>query len=179
MIEVRADWQTPNSWPTCYENGVILNKDRNMHIVNEAMALPTPCLIMVDQIGHGELIQKLMLKHMMRDVPFVRGDTSKDERLEWIKKCKEGKVPYMIASTIFDEGLDIPNLRSLILAGGKKSEIRSIQRLGRGLRRADNKTAVEVIDFYDLNPKILEKHSKERLGTWEDEGYTVTIEKIK
>jgi len=178
MIEVRADWQTPNRWPTCYEHGIMLNKERNMHIVNEAATLPTPCIIMVDQIGHGDLIQGLMLKHLMREVPFVRGDTSKEERLQWIQACKDGKVPFMITSTIFDEGLDIPNLRSIILAGGKKSEIRSIQRLGRGLRRAVGKVAVEVVDFYDLNPKILEKHSKLRLATWTDEGFNVNIIKV-
>ena len=179
MIEVQADWNTKNIWPTCYDLGIVMNKTRNLHVVNEAAVLPTPCLIMVDQISHGNLIQKLMKEKLGRDVPFVRGDTSKQDRLKYIQDCKNNLIPFMIASTIFDEGLDIPNLKSLILAGGKKSEIRSLQRLGRGLRTSSGKNTVEIIDFYDTFPKILKKHSDERLETWNSEGFVVTIEKIR
>lgn len=174
MIKSRSDYKCPEAWPACYEIGIMLNNDRNDRVVEEIANLPTPCLILVDQIGHGEIIQNRAKKRGIK-IPFLNGETNKETRKKYIEECKKGNVKHILASTIFDEGLDIPNLRSLILAGGKKSPVKYIQRLGRGLRKEQGKDRVEVIDFYDLDPKVLERHSKARLKTWKEQGFEPKI----
>ena len=59
----------------------------------------------------------------------------------------------------------------------KKSIIKVIQRLGRGLRQNDTGT-VNVFDFLDLTNNFLEKHSHERINILKNEGHTIKIIKI-
>lgn len=42
--------------------------------------------------------------------------------------------PVLIATTLADEGLDVPTLNTVILAGGGKSSTRMLQRIGRAIR---------------------------------------------
>lgn len=71
-------------------------------------------------------------------------------------------------NSLADEGLNIPALDSLILAGAGKSPTRMIQRIGRTLRPSDGKTEAIVIDFKD-NVRYLLGHYKKRREICEQE----------
>ncbi len=88
---------------------------------------------------------------------------------------KSGVLDGIIASTIFDEGIDLPNIQTVILAGGGKSEIKNLQRLGRGLRKTTGKVSLKLVDFIDTGSKTLKKHSEIRKGIWEEQGFVVKI----
>ena len=45
-------------------------------------------------------------------------------------------------STILDEGIDLPNISSIVLACGGESTIGSIKRIGRGIRKTEGKKRV-------------------------------------
>ena len=55
-----------------------------------------------------------------------------------------------------------------------KSEIATIQALGRALRVSDNKEEVYIYDFLDKE-KYLSKHSRERIVHYKKEGHEVEI----
>ena len=55
-----------------------------------------------------------------------------------------------------------------------KSEIATLQALGRALRRSDQKDKVYVYDFIDKE-KYLHKHSMERKKHYEKEGHEVVV----
>ena len=55
-----------------------------------------------------------------------------------------------------------------------KSEIATIQALGRALRKHDNKELVYVYDFLDKE-KYLKEHSLSRKRHYEREGHTVKV----
>jgi superfamily II DNA or RNA helicase len=55
----------------------------------------------------------------------------------------------LIASKIFDQGIDIPELDALILAGSGKSSARALQRIGRVIRSYPSKKWANVIEFWD------------------------------
>ena len=74
---------------------------------------------------------------------------------------KEGKHRCVIASSIFDEGVDVRPLSALILAGAGKSQTRALQRIGRVIRAYEGKKDAIVIDFFD-DSKYLRKHSQAR-----------------
>lgn len=67
-----------------------------------------------------------------------------------------------IASSIFDEGIDVKPLDALILAGGGKSQTRALQRIGRVIRPFDSKKDAVVVDFFD-DMKYMRNHSKKRI----------------
>lgn len=162
----------PKEWPRCYEYGIVTNRMRNEQIVKCFATYPGPTLILVNKLGHGTLLEKA-LQDAGFNLPFVHGVTPQSERKRIIGLLKSGKINGAIVSTIWDEGLDIPNIGTVILAGGGKSEIKNLQRLGRGLRISDGKANLKLVDFQDTSPTILKKHSSVREKIWEDQGFTL------
>lgn len=160
-------------WADAYELGIVMNKERNVSILDSASQLSGPLLILVTQLAHAKILQ-MRAKDRGMDIPIVSGADSGLKRREYVTQMRAGKINAVIATTVFDEGVDIPELRAIILAGGGKSKIKALQRVGRGLRLAKHKNVVEVIDFWDEHHPILKRHSRERLKYWEGEGFEVT-----
>jgi superfamily II DNA or RNA helicase len=82
-------------------------------------------------------------------------------------------------NTIFDEGVDVKPLDTLILAGSGKSKTRALQRVGRVLRNSPGKEEATVIDFMD-NCKYMMAHSQTRKKIYQTEPeFTIDELKIK
>lgn len=167
-----------------YKEDIVENKIRNKIAIDVAMMVlkkNKTSLIIVQRKRHGEILKEMFKEHYNIDVPFVYGGTPKKKRRNYIAqfkryyepemvKQKDGTMkqeeisPIMIASTIADEGLDIPHLSTVILTGGGKSTTRILQRIGRAIRLYENKDlnikkeAAFVVDFQD-NSKYLTDHS--------------------
>lgn len=62
-------------------------------------------------------------------------------------KNLDDKLDYIITVDIFNEGVDIPKVNQVIMLRPTQSAIIFVQQLGRGLRKADNKEYLTVIDF--------------------------------
>ena len=137
-----------------YNTYIINNPERNKKICKLAEN-HNNVLILVDRIEHGKLLYSL-LDH--RDVVFLHGKSKNRDDLNH---------HIIIATSIFDLGIDIPRLETLILAGGGKSTIKTIQRMGRVLRLFNGKNKAQIFDFYD-DAKWLEAHSKERIAIFKE-----------
>jgi len=162
-------------WRDAYERSIVLNPHRARQVLDEAKKGPHPSLIFVTQKLHGEfLMEKAKQDGYPIRMKFVNGDTPVKERQEIVKLMRSGGVDTIIATTVFDEGVDIPELASVILAGGGKSQVKALQRIGRGLRLAANKKTLNVIDFYDNQHYTVLNHSKKRMEYWKSEGFDVT-----
>jgi superfamily II DNA or RNA helicase len=163
------------SWDEVYKNGIVLNVKRNEMVVSSAVdyvkrGLPT--LILVKEIWHGELISE-MLRALKQKHAFVHGSMSMDAIETQKQRFESGKNDILVASPIFDEGVDVPAIRGLIIADGGKSVRSALQKIGRGLRKKKGSNALEVTDFADCTHKWLAKHSMERLSIYEAEGFEV------
>jgi len=161
----------PKTWPECYDFGVVTNRIRNDKIVKCFNTYPGPTLILVSKLAHGELLAKKL------SIPFLSGQSTAQERKNAIDAMKAGLEPGVVASTIWDEGIDIANIKTVILAGGGKSDIKNLQRLGRGLRLSAGKSQLQLVDFIDQSPAILARHSQLRKKLWTDQGFKITIDK--
>lgn len=142
---------TTGTYHQLYRVNVVDNIFRNNVIVEDAISLVEqgfPTLILVKQIKHGKILQK-MLKERFGPVEFISGTDYTEKRNSTIKQMREGEIDLLIASTIADEGLDIKRLGAVILAGGGKSSTRALQRIGRVIRPHENKTHAVVIDYAD------------------------------
>jgi superfamily II DNA or RNA helicase len=71
---------------------------------------------------------------------------SRDERAQAIKDLKDGMISVLCNVNIFSTGIDIPQIRTLILARPTTSEILYIQQIGRGLRPYLGKEYCIVLD---------------------------------
>jgi superfamily II DNA or RNA helicase len=160
-------------WAEVYEYVITASPVRNRQIIEEIEAAPKPCLVLLQRKKHLEYLKAMG----MSDYKVLTGSNSKQQRMQTVKELKEGKIDVVICTTIFDEGVDIPELRSVIMAGGGKSKIKTLQRLGRGLRLAEGKDEVLIVDFIDFNPATpgwtAGKHSNLRMKTYRKEGFKV------
>jgi superfamily II DNA or RNA helicase len=90
---------------------------------------------------------------------------------------RNGELDVLVASKIFDQGIDIPELNSLVLAGSGKSSARALQRIGRVIRKGKDKKDAIVVDFYD-QCKYLREHSKARKNIYMTEpGFKIIMPK--
>jgi superfamily II DNA or RNA helicase len=177
--EIGSSAMRMRKYHKAYELGVELNEDRNgiiAGLVRLHKEKAEPCLVLVNTIRHG----KSLMEIMPDEVRFLSGDEPTEVRVDVLHQLKEGKVPAVIATPIFDEGIDAPAIRVLILAGAGKSHIRLLQRIGRGMRRKlDGKNEVTIYDFEDRGERYLEGHSLYRLKLYHDEGFEVVPSDIK
>lgn len=57
------------------------------------------------------------------------------------------KLDYIFTVDIFNEGVDIPDINQVVMLRPTESPIIFVQQLGRGLRKADSKEYVVILDF--------------------------------
>ena len=164
----------PDTWPECYEFGVVLSRYRNEKIIKSMLNEDGPILCLVQSVEHGYTLEKLATKAGLETL-FISGKDKVQTRQGAIKWLREGKLKVVIGSTIWDQGVDIPEIATLILAGGGKSQIKQLQRVGRSLRLAEGKDHAKVIDFYDYTSRHLQQHSQQRKLIWLQQGFKVNL----
>ena len=83
----------------------------------------------------------------------LTGDTSNDYRTEVVERLERDDIPvenqidYIFTVDIFNEGIDIPCVNQIIMLRPTQSPIVFVQQLGRGLRKAQDKEYVIILDF--------------------------------
>lgn len=110
------DWE----YRDFYEQIVIYNDELNQHIAQYAKTFNEQglsVLILVKEIAHGEILEALI-----PDSIFLKGKNTTNQRESAIDELKDKSFLTLIATTIADMGLDLPNLDCLILAGGGGSD---------------------------------------------------------
>ena len=99
------------------------------------------------------------------------GDNTQEEREAAIDRLVDddaaNRLDYIFTVDIFNEGVDIPEINQVIMLRPTESPIIFVQQLGRGLRKADGKEFVIVLDFignYQNNYMIPIALSGDRTG---------------
>lgn len=156
-------------YPKIYDSYVVENQTRNEMIIESASKLHAKkrkTLILVKRKKHGMKILEMMPKHLR--TYYLNGDASSDERQAVKELFNMGGLDIIIASSIFDQGIDLPTLDALILAGSGKSSTRALQRIGRVIRGSAGKTDAIVVDFVDTAAYLYE-HSRKRWAIYQSE----------
>ena len=162
-----------------YRDGVIEHTKRNRLIAEIAQGTAekwgTPTLILVQWIKHGRNIKRALREIGVR-TEFISGHASTEQRFSAMAALRDGTIKCLISSTIWDEGVNVPEIGALILAGGGKAHHKVIQRIGRGLRVVRGKDYLAVFDFLDSHSKkYLVGHSRQRLRAVRDAGFAQEV----
>lgn len=154
-----------------YKLGVVFNELKN-HIIKSLLErfYNNKKIVLVKYIYHGEYLSEFL------QVPFLNGKSKKKDRELLLDKFRtDNNFNTLIASNIYDESINIPELEIVINAGGHSSNISQIQRHGRVVRRNENKEISFFIDFFESFDKRLEYHARKRIGTMKKEGLNISI----
>ena len=77
----------------------------------------------------------------------LTSDDKEDERKKKIFRFRNGEINYLCVVDIFNEGVDIPEIDTVLFLRPTKSLTVFIQQLGRGLRLAPDKDCLTVLDY--------------------------------
>jgi superfamily II DNA or RNA helicase len=77
----------------------------------------------------------------------VTGQTNADDRKGALKLLERGEINVIFCVDLFNEGLDIPDVDTVLFLRPTESAVVFLQQLGRGLRRTDGKSGLTVLDF--------------------------------
>ena len=165
------------SYADIYENYIVNNDSRNniiKRIVNDIRQKNKRAriLILTKSLDHGRTLENLLGD---RDVQFLEGADSLGERYQSITRFRgSSDSSVLIGTKILQTGINIEEITHLVNARGMKSEIATLQALGRALRRHDSKEKVFIYDFLDKE-MYLKAHSEARKDHYEKEGHEVII----
>jgi superfamily II DNA or RNA helicase len=130
-------------------------------------------LILVNRIDHGKTLADLLPNSI-----FVSGSDEAEYRNSVLDRMRTDDSGIFIATPIYDEGIDVPAVDTIILAAGGKSHVKLLQRIGRGLRKKENKENILTVhDFLDDTNMYLLEHSQERADTYASEKFETIIDK--
>ena len=69
------------------------------------------------------------------------------ERVLWSRKLKEKKINFLFVVDMFNEGVDIPEVDTILFLRPTESLTVFLQQFGRGLRKTEGKSYVTILDF--------------------------------
>ncbi len=158
-----------------YRDGIVEHVKRCRLIAEIAQGTSegwgVPTLILVQWTEHGRNIKRALREIGVR-AEFISGTAPTAKRRDVMHAMDDGRLNCVIATTIFDEGVNVPAIGALILAGGGKARHKVVQRIGRGLRVVEGKEYLAVFDIWDSHSeKYLLQHSRQRLGAVKDADY--------
>jgi superfamily II DNA or RNA helicase len=154
-----------------YNQAIVNNVVRNQLIVSTAkkhIDKNESVLIIVNLIEHGENILSI-LKEQKIPSAFVQGGTEGNTRLQL--KESLNKKEKCIVTTVWKEGVNVPELNVIINGAGGKSEIQTLQVIGRGLRMTPTKKEIILYDIFDPSHRFLIEHFGERLCIYSEQGW--------
>lgn len=112
----------------------------------------------------------------------LTSDTPADERKQLAKDLRDGTLHYLCVVDIFNEGVDIPEVDTVLFLRPTESLTIFLQQLGRGLRLSVGKTELTVLDFvaqanrkYDFASRFraLTLHPEKNIQKQIKEGFTL------
>jgi superfamily II DNA or RNA helicase len=158
-------------YPTVYKNGIVRNDDLLKKVVDWTKVfyeLGLSTLILAEELEQGRRIDDALWNDtdgMFIPHQFIHGKEHSKVRSGALVDLSERNLPVLIASRILDEGVDVPSIDALICAGSRKSHIKTMQRLGRGLRG----DKLIVVEFSNFCHKFLLEHSLQRYEDYQKE----------
>lgn len=159
---------------------IIAHQKRNEYLIKMLQKMKGNTLTLFQFVEkHGEI-----LFDMMSDIPetyIIHGGKDLDYR-KAAKQAMEDKdnVNLLASYGTFQQGESVKRVHNLVLGSPSKSKIRVLQSLGRGLRMADDKKTVKVVDLVDdLDKNYAVEHFKKRYEYYLKEGFEVKIINVK
>ena len=103
-------------------------------------------------VAHAEYMARVFAEAGI-PAKAVSGSTSQSEREAALTDLRERRVNILFAADLFNEGLDIPDVDTVLFLRPTESATVFLQQLGRGLRRTANKAVLTVLDFIGYHRK--------------------------
>jgi superfamily II DNA or RNA helicase/HKD family nuclease/diadenosine tetraphosphate (Ap4A) HIT family hydrolase len=105
---------------------------------------------------HADFMTAFFQKSGIRCASVHSGPTSAPRHAS-IEELRDGRLEVVFSVDIFNEGLDVPNIDTVLMLRPTESPVIFLQQLGRGLRIGADKESLTVIDFIGNHRSFLLK----------------------
>ena len=95
---------------------------------------------------HADFMAEYFAEHGVRAVAVHSGERSAP-RASALDALAEGRIEIIFAVDMFNEGLDIPTIDTVLMLRPTQSSTIWMQQFGRGLRNAEGKSVLKVVDY--------------------------------
>ena len=97
-------------------------------------------------VDHAQFMSRYFNDHGIPSI-FLTGKSSDEERKSAKDRLVRGDIRFIFVVDIYNEGVDIPEVNTLLFLRPTESLTIFLQQLGRGLRLAEGKECLTVLDF--------------------------------
>jgi len=154
-----------------YEKQIVMNEKRNniaVLLTKSLVERNLQVLITLERLKHGEIISK-KLKDLNINYVYIHGETPIEKRKEALAAFEAGEIPVLVSTTILNEGINLHSMDAIIVLGSGKSSVKTVQRVGRVLRKRIGKNKALIFDFEDKGENILYYQARKRIKTYKQE----------
>ena len=131
-------------------------------------------LVLIDRIKTGE-----MLKERNDEWVFISGSMKvKDRQNEYAEVSEMNNKVIVATYGVAAVGINIPRIFNLVMIEPGKSFVRVIQSIGRGIRKADDKDYVQVVDITS-NLKYSKRHLTKRKQFYKEQNFRHKVTKVE
>ncbi len=106
--------------------------------------------------GHADFMAEFFCRNSLRAVAVHSGPTSAP-RTESLARLQRGELDIVCSVDMFNEGVDLPQVDTVMMLRPTESSIVWLQQFGRGLRQAQGKSRLTVIDYIGNHRNFLVK----------------------
>lgn len=151
LIDLRSQWKRGK-----YDRGgldkLYSGHAARAHLVVEALRAHTHdasrmrALAFCVGVEHAAYMAAALEKAGLR-CALVTGESSKRDRRAAIQNLRDQSICCIVTVDVFNEGVDIPEVDTVLFLRPTESSTLFLQQLGRGLRHAEGKRCLTVLDF--------------------------------
>lgn len=126
--------------------------EQRLRVITDALLRYEPDLSRVRGIGfcvsvaHARFMADRFTHQGIASAALV-GATGDEQRTALMRDFREGRLTFLFACDVFNEGLDVPEVNTVLFLRPTESLTVFLQQLGRGLRHAPGKDCLTVLDF--------------------------------
>ena len=140
-----------NELSNLYTMNEMVAKRRADHVVSSLLKYVTDIddvkgLGFCVTVEHAQFMSDYFNEHGIPSI-FLTGKSPDEERQTAKKKLIDGEIRFIFVVDIYNEGVDIPEVNTVLFLRPTESLTIFLQQLGRGLRLAENKECLTVLDF--------------------------------
>lgn len=163
---------------------ILSHEKRNAYILNLAKSLKGNTLLLFRFVEYGKMLYNT-LKDEGYNVHFISGEIKPEERDEIKKSIMSSDQSILVASFgTYAEGVNIPNLHSVIFSSPNKGKIKVLQSIGRAIRTHSSKECATLHDIVDVleyrkQENFALKHFNERMEMYSKEDFEYEIKEIE
>ena len=107
--------------------------------------------------SHADFMRAYLREHCELRVASVHSGEGSDPRQASLEKLQRGELDVLLCVDMFNEGLDVPSIDTVLMLRPTESKILWLQQLGRGLRKDEGKSHLRVIDYIGNHRTFLNK----------------------